>query len=196
VGGEICPSCCGSERENTIDCPFACIYLREARLHERPAPLEGELPNADIRVSEEFAREHDTLILWLMLSLRLATETARAVDLDVREALASLIQTYRTLESGLIYEARLQNLYAARIQESLKTAIDDFRQERTTGTGMHTLRDSEVLKTLVFLQRVELSHNNGRPRGRAFLDFLRTSAPLQKAAAGAGSAADAPLIEL
>jgi hypothetical protein len=30
---------------------------------------------------------------------------------------------------------------------------------------------------LVFLQRVELHENNGRPRGRAFIDYLRTYFP-------------------
>jgi hypothetical protein len=36
-----------------------------------------------------------------------------------------------------------------------------------------TIRDSEVLGVLVFLQRLELQNNNGRRRGRAFLDMLR-----------------------
>ena len=43
--------------------------------------------------------------------------------------------------------------------------------------GMQTLRDTDVLATLVFLQRLEIQHNNGRRRGRAFFDFLRTYFP-------------------
>ncbi len=35
VRGEICSVCCGTERENTIACPFDCTYLREARLREK-----------------------------------------------------------------------------------------------------------------------------------------------------------------
>ena len=38
---------------------------------------------------------------------------------------------------------------------------------------MPVLRDADVLGVLVFLERLELQHNNGRRRGRAFADFLR-----------------------
>jgi hypothetical protein len=38
---------------------------------------------------------------------------------------------------------------------------------------MSKTRDADVLGMLVFLERVELDRNNGRPRGRAFLDLLR-----------------------
>jgi len=44
---------------------------------------------------------------------------------------------------------------------------------------MQTLRDADVLGALVFLQRLELQHNNGRRRGRAFVDFLRAYFPAQ-----------------
>ena len=38
---------------------------------------------------------------------------------------------------------------------------------------MTRTRDSDVLGLLVFLRRIELDRNNGRRRGRAFLDALR-----------------------
>ena len=44
IEGDICPQCCGAERENTIHCPSTCEHLREARLHEAAAPItEAEL---------------------------------------------------------------------------------------------------------------------------------------------------------
>ena len=178
VGGDICPSCCGTERENTIDCPSDCEFLREARLHERSAvPPEAELPNTDIRLKEEFLEEQEPLIVWLSLALRRAMESGKAVDLDGREALDALIRTYRTRESGLIYETRPQNPYAGEIQEKLKVAIEELGDKIAEETGMHRLRDVDVLGCLVFLQRLELQHNNGRRRGRAFLDFLRSFFP-------------------
>jgi len=45
---------------------------------------------------------------------------------------------------------------------------------------METLRDADVLGTLVFLERLQIQHNNRRRRGRAFLDFLRTYFPEPK----------------
>lgn len=180
VGGYICPVCCGTERENTIDCPFDCEHLEAARRHEQPIPLDPEsLPNKDVRVSEDFIRDHEELVVWLTLALQRAMETERAVDSDAREALQALIRTYRTLESGLIYETRPQNPYAAAIQTALKNSVDDLRKRLTEESGMQTLRDAEILGTLVFLERLELQYDNGRRRGRAFFDFLRRHFPVR-----------------
>jgi hypothetical protein len=193
VGGDICPQCCGTERENTVDCPSECEHLQASRLHEQLAPVpSAEIPNQDVRVTEDFIRQHEQLITWLTLALATAMEKERAVDFDAREALAALIRTYRTLESGLIYETKPQNPYAAGIQEALGKSIDELRQETTKQTGMHSLRDAEILGALVFLQRLELQHNNARRRGRAFFDFMRGYFPSQPVAA---SAADSALIQ-
>lgn len=123
-------------------------------------------------MTEEFIREHEPLLLTLVLALKKAMETGQAVDFDAREGLEALIRTYRTLQSGLIYETRPQNPYAAAIQQSLRQSIQEFRKRVAEELGMQTLRDADILGTLVFVQRLELQHNNGRPRGRAFFDFL------------------------
>jgi hypothetical protein len=143
---------------------------------------EAELPNKDIRLTEKFIREHEPLVFALALALKRAMETGQAVDFDAREALEALIRTYRTLESGLIYETRPQNPYAAAIQQSLRESIEDFRKDMVEELGMHTLRDADILGTLVFVQRLELQHNNGRRRGRAFFDFLTGYLPEPPAA--------------
>ncbi len=178
VGGEICPQCCGAERENTIDCPSTCEHLREARLHEPPPSItEADLPNKDIRLSEKFIREHEPLVFALALALKRAMENGKAVDNDAREALESMIRTYRTLDSGLIYETRSPNIYASGIQDKLREAVEELRKGLQEQLGSQMLRDADVLGTLVFLQRLEIQHNNGRKRGRAFLDFLRGYLP-------------------
>lgn len=128
-------------------------------------------------MSEEFIRQHEPLLLTLALALKKAMETGQAVDFDAREGLEALIRTYRTLQSGLIYETRPQNPYAAAIQQSLRESIQEFRQRTAEEMGMQTLRDADILGTLVFVQRLELQHNNGRPRGRAFFDFLASYLP-------------------
>jgi hypothetical protein len=176
VGAEICPQCCGTGREITIDCPLDCPFLREARVHERTAPLtEKDIPNLDIQLKESFVEEHEHEVMALSLALARAMERERAVDFDAREAIESLVRTYRTLQSGLIYESRPQNPYAAGIQERLVKAVEELG--KTVAEEAGTLRDTDVLATLVFLQRLEIQHNNGRRRGRAFFDFLRMYFP-------------------
>lgn len=172
VEGEICPQCCGEQRENTIDCPLECPHLREARRRERVPELDAsQLPNMDVKLSEKFIREHEPLVFMLALSLRRSMQSERAVDADAREAIEAAIKTLKTRESGLIYESRPQNPYAASIQDRLTTTIREFEKGVAAEAGI-TVRDADVLGALVFLQRLEYQHNNGRRRGRAFLDFL------------------------
>jgi hypothetical protein len=152
--------------------------LREARAHERPAPLTAkDIPNLDIELKEGFLQEHEHEVMALSLALARAMEHEKAVDLDAREAIESLVRTYRTLQSGLIYETRPQNSYAAGIQERLMNAIAELKKSIAHEAGVETLRDADVLAALVFLQRLEIQHNNGRVRGRAFFDFLRAYFP-------------------
>jgi len=43
--------------------------------------------------------------------------------------------------------------------------------------GYSRLRDSEVLKALVFLLRMGMARSSGRPKSRAFVDFLFAQFP-------------------
>jgi hypothetical protein len=175
VRGEICSLCCGTEREVSVNCPLDCEYLRDARKHEKPAGVDqAQVPNRDIRVTERFLEEHNDLLMFLGgLAAAGAFETEGTVDFDVREALEALVRTYRTLQSGVYYESLPANPLAAGIYRKVQQGMEEARQRETQQLGMSKTRDADVLGTLVFLQRLEYDRNNGRKRGRAFLDFLR-----------------------
>ncbi len=159
----------------TVACPLDCPYLQEARKHEPSGLAEGaEMPNRDIRITEEFLEAHQPLLLWASKSLAFAAfETPGAVDNDVRAALEALIRTQRTLQSGVVYESRPDNMLADRIFSGTLEGLDEHRKRETEKLGMSKTRDVDVLGMLVFLQRLEVDRNNGRPKGRAFMDYLR-----------------------
>jgi hypothetical protein len=175
VRGDICTFCCGTEREVTVDCPLDCVYLQEARKHERLAPRDPrEFPYPEMRITEDFLRDHEDLVAAIcQMLLRASFDTPGTVDRDLREALASIVQTYHSLQSGLIYEAQSPNAVANRICRSLLTGIGDYRSAEHERLGMPHTKESEVFTTLLFLQRLELDRSNERPKGRAFIDFLR-----------------------
>jgi hypothetical protein len=183
VNAAICPQCCGKEREETIHCPMTCEFLKEARHHERAPAMDPDLfPNKDVRVSEEFVQEHEELFTIVSVSLIQAVlKTPGAVDNDIRECLEAVIKTYRTADSGLIYETKPVNRIAADIQQHFTNSIAEFKKFVLERTGTQTIRDSEVLSTLAFLQRLELTSNNGRRYGRAFFDSLRSAFPVEPA---------------
>ena len=175
VHGEICTLCCGDQREVTVDCPLDCEYLQEAHKHEHSTPANpDQFPNQDIRVREDFLEEHEVLLAaTARCVLRAALETPGAADNDVRDALDALIRTYRTLQSGVYYETRPVNALAAQICDGFQAGMEEFRRHEREEAGMVRTRDVDVLVVLAFLERLELDRHNGRPRGRAFLDFLR-----------------------
>jgi hypothetical protein len=169
-----------------VDCPLECEYLRQAREHERPAPLDpAAIPNPDIRVTQEFLQKNQYLVEAAgQILADAALRTPGAVDFDMREALESLVRSYRTLQSGIIYESLPANPLAASIHRLTQDALAAFRRAETQRRGMARTRDADVLGVLVFFQRIEYDRNNGRRRGRAFVDMLRAfqaPAPLEGA---------------
>jgi hypothetical protein len=179
VHGDICALCCGTEREVTLSCPLECEYLKEAHRREKPIAVPGsQLANPDIVVNEDFIRTHEEFLLFCIYSLvQSALGTSGAVDSDVIDALEALIQTHRTLDSGLYYETRPQNTIAAAIQRSFAASLADYRKLRTEREHVLPLRNAEILAILVFLHRLAQQNQNGRPRGRMYLDLLRQMTP-------------------
>jgi hypothetical protein len=121
--------------------------------------------------------------------LKAALDTQGSVDSDVKEALEALIRTQRTRESGLYYDTRPQNPIAASIQSLLQEHLDQIQKELTAEPGGGYIRDADLLGIFVFLQRLEIQHNNSRRLGRAFIDFLRQNFPQPE-----GEARSSPLI--
>lgn len=163
----------------TVDCPFDCEFLAEGRRHEKRAELDPKtIPNADIRVTESFLGENEPLLMVASRALFEATaQVPGAIDYDVREALEAMIKTYRTAQSGLVYESRPANPLAAAIQQILDQQLNAYREAMTQRAGMSVIRDASILGVLAFLQRMEMQQNNSRRRGRAFLHMLSGFAP-------------------
>lgn len=180
---DICAICCGTEREVSLSCPLECEHLREAHLHEKAVPVDPKkAAHPDIEVSEEFIRDQEEPLLFCIYALlNSSLRTAGAVDTDTLEALEALIKTYRTAESGLIYESRPENTLAAGIQKKFAESLADYQKIRAEQEGgFPALRDKEILGILVFLARFGQQNLNGRPKGRLFLDVLSRMTPPER----------------
>lgn len=200
VRGEICSVCCGTEREQSVDCPLDCTYLHEAHLHEKlPDIPEGAVPNSDIKVTEEFLRSNEVLMAFLSTAIyEGALQSPGITDFDLREGLEALVKTYRSLNAGIYYEDLPVNPFAAAVVKSVQARLADLKKRETEATGrISTIRDSVVLGVLVFLQRLEYGHNNARKRSRAFLDFIgRFYVPIPEAGNTESMEPDEPRIIL
>ena len=193
VHAKICAQCCGEQREVTLDCPSECPYLQQAREHEKPrAPGEPdrEALFLQIALDERFLYDFKYLILGLCSAL---TKSARANrdlrDTDLIAALTSLAKSYETMvNSGLIYEPPTANLAHRAVAAEVETMLKEYRESEQKHVGYVKLKDSDVLKALVFLVRTGVTRTSGRPKSRAFLDFLFAQAPEKQSALAAREA--------
>lgn len=182
VHGRICPQCCGEQREVTLDCPSDCAYLQQAREHEKPRSADQFDPASlflQVEISEQFTYEREHLLMGLTYALAKAAQADRSLnDRDLIAALSALCTSYeRLVNSGLHYEhpmtSAAQHAAAAQVEEMLK----QFREAEQKQLGYSTLRDSDVLKALAFLVRLGHGRTSGRPKSRAFVDFLLVQFP-------------------
>lgn len=177
VHGRICAQCCGTEREVTLDCPGDCPYLQQARRHERPRNLQELDPAAlfpDVDVPDQFVYEREPLIGGLSFTLaKFARDNRTFNDRDIIAALTSVAKSFQTLvNSGLVYAETPAVGPQHTLAEDLRKMIDEYRGMEQKNLGYFTLKDSEALRAIVFLLRLAYSRTSGRPRSRAFLDFL------------------------
>jgi len=187
VHGRICPQCCGEQREVTLDCPSDCPYLRQAREHEKPRSADQIDPAGlflQVEFSDQFMYENEHLLMGLTYALAKAARADRTLhDQDLIAALSMLATTYeRRLNSGLVYEPPLTSEPQRRAVAEIENMVKEYREAEQKHLGYSTLRDSEVLKALVFLVRLGYGRTSGRPKSRAFVEFLYAQFPEKESA--------------
>ncbi len=176
-GDTICAVCCGTEREVTIECPSDCTYLVASRQHQRERKDVdwAKAAFADVKIPTTFVVEHQNLLLALSYALCSAARDNRLVaDPDVLAVLQSLAEAYRTLSSGIYYERPPDYRVQRELYDTLKSAIEEFKKRATQQPGLAGVRDSEIRDALIFMTQLGTTRTNGRPKGRAYLDFLRS----------------------
>jgi hypothetical protein len=182
IHGRICPQCCGEQREVTLDCPDDCVYLLQAREHERPRSLADLDPAAlflQVEIGDQFPYQHEHLIMGLTFALAKSVRADRNLkDSDLIAALTSLTKTCEILvNSGLHYEAPIASAAQQAVAAEVQNMLKEYREAEQKHMGYVQLRDSEVLRALVFLVRMANGRTSGRPKSRAFADFVLAQFP-------------------
>ncbi len=178
----ICAQCCGEAREVTIDCPSDCVYLQQAREHEKPREADQLDPAAlfaQVEVPRQFVYENEHLLVGLSFALAKAVRADRSLnDQDLIAALSAAARTYETLaNSGLHYHVSPGSLGQQAVVAELEKTLKEYREIEEKHRGFSSLRDSDVLRALVFLVRMAHARTSGRPRSRALLDSLFAQFP-------------------
>ena len=182
VHGRICPQCCGEQREVTLDCPSECVYLQQAREHEKPrsaAELDRAALFLNVEIGDQFLYQHEHLLMGLSYVLAKRARADRSLtDGDLIATLTAMTKTYETLvNSGLHYETPIASVGQQAVAAELREMLEEYREAEQKQMAYSRLRDSDVLSAFVFLVRLAHGRTSGRPKSRAFVDFLFAQFP-------------------
>jgi hypothetical protein len=137
-----------------------------------------------IEISEQFTYEREHLLMGLSYALSQAAHGDRSLnDRDLITTLSAMSTRYeRLVNSGLHYEETLTGRAQLAVSAQLEEMVKQYREAEQKQLGFSNLRDSDVLKSLVFLVRLANGRTSGRPKSRAFIDFLFAQFPENKSA--------------
>ncbi|MFZ1140697.1 MAG: hypothetical protein WAN76_16045 [Candidatus Sulfotelmatobacter sp.] len=182
----------------TLDCPSDCPYLLQAREHEKPrsSVLHAAGLFLQVEVSDQFMYEKEHLLMGLTYALAKAARADRSLnDQDLIAALSVLSKSYeRLVNSGLHYEQPLTSDSQRRAAAEIENMVKEYREAEQKHVGYSSLRDSDVLKALVFLMRLAHGRTSGRPKSRAFMEFLFAQFPEKESAVVASQEAGSRII--
>jgi hypothetical protein len=174
---------CGTGREVTIDCPIDCTYLLAAHRWEEANPKsiqKSNLPFEDGSFPADLIHTRQAVRMGLGFAVLLYfLEQHGLNDADVFEATEAMAETYRTLLSGIHYEKPPGGAVAAGLYAAIAKFIEDEKKHEAGHPENPPLKDSEIFHLLVFFLRFGRLRSNGRPKTRAFIQFLRAQFPQQ-----------------
>ena len=178
-GEKICAVCCGTERENTIDCPVDCSFLIAAHRYENEHQREisADTPLLDVKVPQELLHTQQQLMTALAFTIAKFYSTHPEVhDPDILAALQALAETQKTLTSGIYYETQPAGHISRELYAAVTAFLADVKQ-KVQQAGQPPLKDADIFHLLVFLYRMGLVRTNGRRRSRRFAEFLHSQFP-------------------
>jgi len=180
---KICAIDCGIEREVTIDCPADCAYLVAAHRWEQshPKPLvESDVPFPDVSFPPDLIHTRQAVLSGLGYTVLIYAADQRTLyDADVFTTVQALAETRRTLLSGIYYEKPPEIPVAAGLYAALAKFIEEEKKHTAEHPEFPALKDTDIFQLLVFFLRFGRLRSNGRPRTRAFIEFLRSQFPVE-----------------
>ena len=123
--------------------------------------------------------EHEDLLFEMSFAIAKCARADRSLnDQDVIAALGAMAKGYETLvSSGLHYPAQPPSMKQQAITAEIQKTIAEYRELERKHMGSSILRDSDVLRALVFLLRMAYTRTSGRAKSRALIDSLHQQFP-------------------
>ena len=142
------------------------------------------MPFHDVSISGDLIHTRQAVLSGIGYTVLIyGAEQRSLTDADILVATQAVAETYRTLISGIYYEKPPDNPVAAGLYAALAKFLENEKKHQAEHTESPALKDLEVFQLLVFFLRFGRLRSNGRPRTRAFIEFLRAQFPIEAGAA-------------
>ncbi|MEJ2111672.1 MAG: hypothetical protein P8Z37_17535 [Acidobacteriota bacterium] len=184
--GFICAPCCGEKRVLELDCPETCPYLIAGRKHESDE-FGKLLQSQDPQIREKSRKvltEHQDVIAHLEYTIAQFRLSSRDLsDKDVSKAVDLLLHTYRTEDSGILYEKDADDLRVDSLRRDLREVLETYRNpdsENANGiidSGHDRLKLQGAIECLELIQLMVDVYRNYRDSDSGYVDFLARMTP-------------------
>lgn len=179
-GAAICPLCCGTYREVTLDCPLDCPHLRASRQHgarDTAAAPEFEPITPDLSISNTWLDSHEELLNSLAGAAGdFWTQEPSLADPDLLDALRHLAATLAAERAGLVFESLPAGALRERLCRHLRRAIAAYRPQAQGLALAPVPRPLDWEMAVVYVARLVHALANGRPRSRLCWERLAPKA--------------------
>ena len=186
----ICAQCCGEKRVLEIDCPESCGYLKAGREREAEDYQKHiqNMGHTDQERHRKVVFNHRNVIAHLEYAISRQRILSRDLsDKDVVQAVESLLETYRTEDTGLLYERTEENLRIESLRRELREIVESYRNpEGEEGEGIVNpsntrLQLGAAISCLEFIRSLASSYLKDRDSGSGYVDFLARIVPRKEA---------------
>lgn len=186
---QICPQCCGEKRVLEIECPESCEYLKAGREREA-ADYQKRLQSMDPTARQKHRQilfDYQNVIAHLEFAISRQRILSRDLsDKDVVQAVDSLLETYKTEDSGLLYERTEENLRIESLRRRLREIVESFRNpggEEAKGIvdpKNTRLQLGAAIDCLKFIRALAAAYLEDRNSGSGYVDFLARIIPREE----------------
>jgi hypothetical protein len=185
----ICPQCCGEKRVLDIDCTESCGYLksgREREVEDYGRHFRGLDPGAFEKYQRLLAAHQDVVAQIEFVIARDRLSDRNLTDRDVAEAIAILLETYRTEDKGVLYEKTSEDLRIEALRRTLRTTVESLRNpEGQEGRGIVDPKTTRLALTvaidcLEFVRSMATAYMEDRDSVSGYVGFLARLFPREE----------------
>jgi hypothetical protein len=176
--GQICPTCCGEKRVLEIACPEDCQYLSSGLSYQLLKKRVGALQHEDDpllrRKYYDVHSNYPEILTGLEETIIRFAQGLRSLrDRQVHDSVALVLKTYRTEQSGVIYEHTGSDPIVNSLGRDLKTFLEGHRK---LDQDQRFLKTGEIVNCLEVLL-ADIEYHIAEADQESYLRFIARSRP-------------------